>query len=136
MSWLLWLEVGTHAADVEACRKLRQERDALASKAMQQEIDLLRRFRSRICPGLAKQAEEANAGNQQFDPVGNSPLIDYASWNNCRLRAEHQLEATHVVRYRNKRGFTFYTTQGAAFAENSDQILRSMALNDCLSIFD
>jgi hypothetical protein len=94
VSWCGW----SQAADQATCRQLRQQREALATAAMEQEIALVRTIRSHICPTLAAQAEVANARDGQYSP------IDYGAWGRCRLRAERQLEASHSVLYRSKQG--------------------------------
>lgn len=114
--WVVGWNGWSHAADLQGCRELRQQRDSLAFRAMEQELALLRSVRGRLCPRLAQTAEGANARDGRFIP------IDYAAWNQCRLQAERQLEATHPIRYRNKQGFTFFTSAGAKLAAQADQI--------------
>lgn len=92
---------------------------------MEQELVLVRTFRSRMCPELAQQAEGANARDLQFTP------IPYAAWNRCRQRAERQLEATHSIRYRNRQGFTFFTVEGAALAAQADQLTLRWKAQGC-----
>lgn len=132
-SWLLvWvvltaLSGGARAADGgEECRWRRQQRDALASAAMEQEIALARTLRGRLCPDLAARAEGANAKDGQYAP------IDYGAWSRCRLQAERQLEASRPVRYRNSQGFTFYTSEGATLARQADEHLRDLKERRCL----
>lgn len=110
----------------QICRDLRQQRDALAVRAMEEEMALVRTYRSRICPRLAEVAEGANARDQRFAP------LDYAAWSNCRQRAEHQLEGRHSVRYRNSQAFTFYTPAGASLARQGDLLLASLKARGCL----
>ena len=124
-AWLIGFAGLAQAGDLQGCRELRQRRDALASRAMEQELALVRTFRGRICPRLAKQAEGANARDRQFIP------INYAAWSNCRKEAERQLEATHSVRYRNRQGFTFYTAAGAALAVQADQLSKTWEDQGC-----
>lgn len=111
---------GAQGADQETCRRLRQQRDALALQAMEDELVLVRRFRSRLCPQLAEQAEGANANDQRYGP------LDYAAWSQCRQEAERQLEGSLPMRYRNDQGFVFYTPSGASLARQADQ--RSAAI--------
>jgi hypothetical protein len=114
------------AAGVEECRWLRQQRDALASAAMEQEIALARTLRQRLCPDLARRAEGANARDDHYTP------IDYAAWNKCRLAAERRLEASHAVRYRNSQGFTFYTAAGGTLARQADELFARYKEAQCL----
>lgn len=113
------------AEDLEGCRALRQERDALASRAMEHEIELVRRFRARICPKLALLAERANARDGQYG------TINFADWNRCRLQAERELERSSNTLYRNRQGFTFYTAAGASLAEQADQRSRDLQAQGC-----
>lgn len=125
-----WLLAGVHgfawAEDLEGCRSLRQQRDALASRAMEQEIELVRSFRARICPKLALLAERANARDGEYGG------IDYADWNRCRLQAEQALERTYSTLYRNRQGFTFYTSAGASLAGQADQRSGILEAKGCL----
>lgn len=114
------------AADLEACRELRQQRDRLASQAMEQEITLVRSFRDRLCPRLAARAEGANARDQEYGSM------DYAAWNRCRREAEQQLESTTALLYRNRQRFTFYTADGAALARQADQLSEEIQAQGCL----
>lgn len=114
------------AADGEECRWLRQQRDGLATAAMEQEIALARTFRGRLCPNLAARAEVANARDGLFSP------IDYTAWSRCRLEAERQLEANRPIRYRNSQGFTFYTESGASLARQADERLTLLKAQHCL----
>ncbi|MFN9426541.1 MAG: hypothetical protein ACK6CO_06120 [Cyanobacteriota bacterium] len=122
---LLGLGGLAHAADVQACRELRQRREALASRAMEQELALVRTIRGRLCPRLAMQAEGANARDGRFTP------INYAAWNRCRLEAERELEATHPIRYRNRQRFTFFTVAGADLAAQADQLMAQWQALGC-----
>lgn len=130
--WLLvWallaaLSGGARAAEGGECRWRRQQRDALASAAMEQEIALARTLRGRLCPDLAARAEEANAKDGRYGP------IDYGAWSRCRLQAERQLEASRPVHYRNSQGFTFYTSEGAILARQADEHLRDLQERHCL----
>lgn len=108
--------VGAQAADEGECRALRQQRDALATAAMEHELALARRFRERLCPDLAARAEGANA----VDGIYGS--IDFGAWSRCRVEAERRLEQSHRVRYRSSQGFTYYTPEGAALARQADEL--------------
>lgn len=123
--WLVGMAGMAHGADLQACRELRQQRDSLASRAMEQELVLVRTVRSRLCPDLAQHAQGANARDLQFTS------IDYAAWNRCRLEAERQLEAAHRIRYRNRQGFTFFTADGATLASQADELSRQWKAEGC-----
>jgi hypothetical protein len=106
------------------CRWLRQQRDGLASAAMEQELALARTIREGLCPDLAGRAEGANARDGAYAP------LDFAAWSRCRQEAERRLEASHPVRYRNSQGFTFYTAEGGSLARQADALVkRRLALN-------
>lgn len=83
---------------------------------MEKELALVRQLRAGICPDLAARAEGANARDDQYTP------IDYAAWSRCRQRAERQLVASQRVWFRNKQGFMFYTPEGAALAQQADEV--------------
>lgn len=124
----LWVLLNglSQAADLEACRELRQQRDLVASQAMEQEITFVRTFRVRLCPQLATLAERANARDQEYGSM------DYAAWNRCRREAEQKLEATTRLLYRNRQRFTFYTADGAALARKADQLSEDLHAQGCL----
>jgi hypothetical protein len=113
------------AEDGADCRWLRLQRDALASAAMEQELALARLFRARLCPKLSSLAEGANARDGAYAP------IDFAAWSRCRQEAEWRLEASHPVRYRNSKGFTFYTAEGASLARQADEIWTRRRARNC-----
>jgi hypothetical protein len=113
------------AADGLECHGLRQQRDALAAAAMEQELALARVLRERLCPDLASRAEGANARDGAYAP------INYGDWSRCRLEAERQLERSHAVLYRNSQGFTFYTAEGSSLAREADEILIRRKARDC-----
>jgi hypothetical protein len=125
MALMVGLGPGAWAADGEDCRALRQQRDALAAAAMEQEMALARWFRERLCPRLSAQAEQANARDGVYAPM------DYGAWSRCRLEAERQLERSHPVRYRNLQGFTYYTQQGANLARQADDLTRQRQAMAC-----
>ncbi|WP_322765113.1 hypothetical protein [Cyanobium usitatum] len=105
----------TFAAEQNQCSTLKDERDSLASQAMVAEIDLGRKYREQICPGLARQAEQANANE------GSSGIINYEALIDCRKKAEARLKKNNKLLYRNLLGFTFYTPKGASLARQADQ---------------
>jgi len=113
------------AANLEQCRTLRERRDALAADAMTAEIALVQELRGRLCPLLRRQADGANANDQVFAP------IDYEALLICRRQAEQLIERTRTVRYRNRLGFTFYTADGAALAEQADAVAGEMGEAAC-----
>jgi hypothetical protein len=113
------------ADGVEACRSLKEQRDALASEAMRAEIALITHYRQQRCPELNSRAELANANSQVFAP------IDYQALLQCRQAAEQQLERENPVLYRNRLGFTFYSAGGSAFARQADQRLDALQQLKC-----
>jgi len=130
LSLLLSLVVGFSPVawaddDGAECRWLREQRDALASAAMEQELALARTMRGRLCPDLAARAEGANARDGAYAP------LDFAAWSRCRQEAEKRLEASHPVRYRNSQGFTFYTAEGASLARQADELAKRRLALKC-----
>ncbi|MEA5442607.1 hypothetical protein [Cyanobium gracile] len=121
----LLLTTDALAANLEQCRMLRERRDALAAEAMTAEIALVQELRGRLCPLLRRQADGANANDQVFVP------IDYEALLLCRRQAEQLIERTRAVHYRNRLGFTFYTADGAALAEQADAVLGEMGEAAC-----
>ena len=119
-----WAQV----ADLQACRLMRTQRDGLASGAMDQEIVLLRSLRGKICPDLARKAEAANAKVMGYVPLES---FDFAAWNRCRHEAEQGLRGSKPTRYRNQKGFVFYTQQGAGLAEQADQLSSLLKASGC-----
>ena len=99
-------------AAAEDCRSLREQRDQLASQAMQAEIVLLHALRQRLCPQQEAEATQANA---------QAPL-DYGTYIRCRERAEAQLQRSRPVLHRNRLGFTYYTADGARSAQQADAL--------------
>lgn len=143
---LLWLLLGAClagpvlAADLETCRPLREQRNALAEAAMREEIALARTMRERVCPALSRRAEAANANASAStnsgsapDPAGapDAPPIDYAALLRCREQAERLLEQEHRLLYRNRLGFTYYTATGASLARQADAVARRMEAEGC-----
>jgi hypothetical protein len=117
--------LGGQAVEEEECLALRVQRDALASTAVEQEVALARTFQERLCPDLAARAAGANALEGVYKP------IDFGAWRRCRVEAERQLEQSHPVRFRNSRGFTFYTEKGASLARQADQVQRRREARGC-----
>lgn len=115
----------TFAAEQNQCYALKDERDSLASQAMAAEIDLSRKYREQICPGLATQAEESNANERSTE------MMDYGALIDCRKKAEVRLERNNQVLYRNRLAFTFYTPKGAFLAKQSDQKSAEMVNRGC-----
>lgn len=113
------------ADGLQACRSLRDQRDALASEAMRAEIALTTQYRQQHCPELNNRAELANANSQVFAP------IDYQALLQCRQAAEQQLERENPVLYRNRLGFTFYSAAGSTIARQADQRLEAMQRRQC-----
>ena len=116
-----WLAAPAMAAELEACRNLLDQRNALAEQAMKAEIALVRSVRERICPVLSQQADGANANDR------NEPTIDYQALIVCRYKAEEQLLRSRRVLYVNRQRFRFYTAAGAKLAQQAyglDQELR------------
>jgi hypothetical protein len=87
------------ASEPTVCQPLRDQRDALASQAMEQEIALVHSVRLRRCPALTRQADGANALDRQF------PAIDFNALLACRRDAERDLERHERRLYRNRLGF-------------------------------
>ncbi|WP_156796721.1 hypothetical protein [Cyanobium sp. PCC 7001] len=105
------------------CQALQQQRDQLARAAMQAEIDLLQSVRQRLCPRQEALATAANAGAQQGpqeEPL-DQPL-DYDAYIRCREQAEAELRRSRPVLHRNRRGFTYYTADGARLAGEADAV--------------
>lgn len=98
------------------------------SGAMDQEIALVRSIRERICPDLARQAEAANARDLGYVLLDS---FDFAAWNRCRHEAEQGLRGSKPTRYRNQKGFLFYTQQGAGLAEQADQLSLLLKASGC-----
>ena len=119
------------ALELSRCRALREQREALASKAMAAELILVRQVRERICGQLSRQADRANANELPPAVDGGEPATDYQAWIQCRQQSEQVLKASHPVRYRNRLGFTYYTTSGASLARRADDVQRSLLAEAC-----
>ncbi len=118
----LALPMNSWAAD---CRNLQEQRDQLASQAIQAEVRLLHRERQRICP---QQESLASAEGSEA-----SVNLDFSRYIRCRQEAEAQLRQHHPVLYTNRHGFTHYTSDGARWARQADALLQSLKLQGCLS---
>ena len=111
------------AQSLPACNALKDQRDTIAAVSMTAELELVRRYRERLCPEVSRKADAANANTRVF------PLIDYQALIDCRRQSEQKLEKEQTVLYRNSLGFTFYTPAGAASARQADQIRQQ--INEC-----
>ena len=120
-----WLTAPVMAAEVEACRNLLEQRNALAEQAMKAEIALVRTIRERICPVLSQQADGANANDR------NEPTIDYQALIVCRHKAEEQLLRSRRVLYVNRQRFRFYTAAGAKLAQQADGLDQELRDQEC-----
>ena len=114
---LLSLLAAAHAGSAPPCQALSEQRDQRAREAMGAEIALLHTLRLRLCPHEEAQAAHANA----LSPAGPAAEpLDYERYIQCRRQAEHWLESSRPVLYRNRRGFTFYSADGARRAREAD----------------
>ena len=120
-----WLTAPVMAAELEACRNLLDQRNALAEQAMKAEIALVRSVRERICPVLSQQADGANANDR------NEPTIDYQALIVCRYKAEEQLLRSRRVLYVNRQRFRFYTAAGAKLAQQADGLDQELRDQEC-----
>ena len=120
-----WLAAPAMAAELEACRNLLDQRNALAEQAMKAEIALVRSVRERICPVLSQQADGANANDR------NEPTIDYKALIVCRYKAEEQLLRSRRVLYVNRQRFRFYTAAGAKLAQQADGLDQELRDQEC-----
>ncbi|MGB5241262.1 MAG: hypothetical protein WBN80_11540 [Prochlorococcaceae cyanobacterium] len=120
-----WLSAPVLAAELEECRVLLDQRNALAEQAMKAEIALVRTIRERICPVLSQQADGANANDR------NELTIDYQALIECRHRAEEQLLRSQRVLYVNRQQFRFYTASGANLAWQADGLDQELRDREC-----
>ena len=120
-----WLAAPAMAAELEACRNLLDQRNALAEQAMKAEIALVRTIRERICPVLSQQADGANANGR------NELTIDYQALIECRHKAEEQLLRSRRVLYVNRQQFRFYTAAGAKLARQADGLNQELRDQEC-----
>ena len=120
-----WLVAPAMAAELEACRNLLDQRNALAEQAMKAEIALVRSVRERICPVLSQQADGANANDR------NEPTIDYQALIVCRYKAEEQLLRSRRVLYVNRQRIRFYTAAGAKLAQQADGLDQELRDQEC-----
>ena len=109
-----------------ACRELRERRDGLTAQAMQAEIALVMALRRQLCPREEQAHAEATPPSPEARS-GDPPTLDYAAYIRCRERAEARLRRRHPVRYRNGRGFVFYTQAGAGLARAADALQPEIA---------
>ena len=119
-----WLVAPAMAAELEACRNLLDQRNALAEQAMKAEIALVRSVRERICPVLSQQADGANANDR------NELTIDYQALIECRHKAEELLRSKRVL-YVNRQRFRFYTAAGAKLAQQADGLDQELRDQEC-----
>lgn len=119
------------ALEVSRCRTLREQRDALATKAMEAELTLVRQVRERLCGQLTRQAELANANQPPPTAGGGLAATDYQALLHCRQQAEQLLKASHPVLYRNRLGFIYYTPTGSSLASRADGVERSLLAEAC-----
>ena len=119
------------ALEVSRCRALREQREALATAAMEAELNLVRQVRERLCSQLTRQAELANANQPPPAAGSGEPATDYRALLHCRQQAEQVLKASHPVLYRNRLGFTYYTRSGASLASRADGVQRSLLAEAC-----
>ena len=120
-----WLAAPAMAAELEACRNLLDQRNALAEQAMKAEIALVRTIRERICPVLSQQADGANANGR------NELTIDYQALIECRHKTEEQLLRSQRVLYINRLQFRFYTAAGAKLARQADGLMQPLRDREC-----
>ena len=120
-----WLAAPAMAAELEACRNLLDQRNALAEQAMKAEIALVRTIRERICPVLSQQADGANANGR------NELTIDYQALIECRHKTEEQLLRSQRVLYINRQQFRFYTAAGAKLAWQADGLMQPLRDREC-----
>ena len=120
-----WLAAPAMAAELEACRNLLDQRNALAEQAMKAEIALVRTIRERICPVLSQQADGANANGR------NELTIDYQALIECRHKTEEQLLRSQRVLYINRQQFRFYTAAGAKLARQADGLMQPLRDREC-----
>ncbi|MCP9828987.1 hypothetical protein KBY86_02275 [Synechococcus sp. Lug-A] len=120
-----WLAAPALAADMEACRNLLEQRDALAEQAMKAEIALVRTIRERICLVLSQQADGANANDR------NVRTIDYQALLDCRHKSEVQLLRNQQVLYVNRQQLRFYLAAGAKLARQADGLMQQMHNQEC-----
>jgi len=121
------------ARDVDAnrCRAQREQRDALATQAMEAELTLVRKVRETICPRLTRQAEQANANTPAPAAGPGEPATDYQALIHCRQQTEQALKASHPLLYRNRLGFVYYTRSGADLARQADAVQDQLLSEAC-----
>jgi hypothetical protein len=120
------------AADAEHCGQLLDHRNALATRAMAEEIRLAGSVRERLCPELNRRAEQAQG--EALSPPAALPEqtpFDFGAYAECRHRAEQELARTYRVLHRNLLGFPFYSAAGAELARRSDALLAERRRQGC-----
>ncbi len=105
-----------------ACRALQEQRDQLATRAMQAEIALVQTIRRRLCPREEALAEQANAIDKAPADSALVAPLDIGAYIRCREQAERLLGRTRPVLYRNQQKFLFYTAEGARLARAADDL--------------
>lgn len=96
------------------CATLRDQQQQLATEAMRVEMKLVLATRRRLCPDVEAQAEHPEAAA--------SGALDFDAYIGCRANTEALLKRTRPVLYTNRKGFIFYTAQGARLAREADAI--------------
>ena len=117
---MVGLVIATAAHAAPDCIALKDQRDRLASRAMQSEITLLHNIRLQICPREEELAATAIASNPERD---SQAIINYDAYIVCRRKAETRIERSRPVLYRNHREFTYYTVEGARLAREADAVM-------------
>jgi hypothetical protein len=117
--WLI-LPAALQAEDLLTCDQQLQRIRSLSEQALHHEVVLVKAERQRLCPALSREADREQASG---DPA---QAIDYTALIDCRHRAEAALKAHRPVLHRNREGFAFYTTDGAALARDADALLQAM----------
>jgi hypothetical protein len=116
--WLMALALSLMGAapPTPDCRVVRERRDQLLRDAMQAEIALLHGVRERLCP---REEALASAANALESREKSEATLDYTAYIHCREQAERELQRTHSVRYRNRRGVPYYTPAGEQLARQA-----------------
>lgn len=96
------------------CAQLLDGQQKLATEAMRAEMPLVLATRRRLCPEVEAQAEHPEAAA--------SGALDVDAYIRCRTNTEALLKRTRPVLYTNRKGFIFYTAQGARLAREADAL--------------
>jgi len=80
---------------------------------MRAETKLVLATRRRLCHEVEAQAKHPEA----------SGALDFDAYIRCRTNTEALLKRTRPVLYTNRKGFIFYTAQGARLAREADAIV-------------